>query len=128
MQIWQLALIELLNTKAHKALGCVSRAWLWKSYAKLSIYCVLLPYEVYRQREAKSSTEEEVSVFQFHCLSQRRKQFGNATCKCLQEMQHAACFLVEFVVKTLHHPCLQRLLLHSQSEPKFTSVLISLDL
>ena len=63
MQIWQLALIELLNTKAHKALGCVSRAWLWKSYAKLSIYCVLLPYELYHQREAKSSTEEEISVF-----------------------------------------------------------------
>ena len=124
MQIWQLALIELRNTKASKALGCISRAWLLESYAKLSIYCVLLPYELYRQREAKSSTEEEVSVFQFHCLSQRRKQLGIATCKCLQEMQHAACFLVEFVVKTLHHPCLQRLLLHSQSEPMFTSVLI----
>ena len=123
MQIWQLALIELHNSKARKALGCVSRAWLLESYAKLSIYCVLLPYELYCQREAKSSTEE-VLVFQFHCLSQRRKQLGIATCKCLQEMQHAACFLVEFVVKTLHHPCLQRLLLRSQSEPMFTSVLI----
>ena len=26
-------------------------------------YCVLLPYELYHQREAKSSTEEEISVF-----------------------------------------------------------------
>ena len=127
MQIWQLALIELRNSKARKALGCVSRAWLLESYAKLSIYCVLLPYELYRQREAKSSTEEEASVFQFHCLSQRRKQLGIATCKCFQEMQHAAYFLVEFVVKTSHHPCLQRLLLHSQSEPMFTSVLNSLN-
>ena len=123
MQIWQLALIELRNTKAHKALGCVLRAWLLESYVKLSIYCVLLPYELYHQREAISSTEK-VSVFQFLCLSQRRKQFGIAICKCLQEMQHAAYFLVEFVVKKLHHPCLQRLFLHRQSAPMFTSVLI----
>ena len=65
MKIWQLALIESRNSKASKALGCVLRAWLLESYAKLPIYCVLLPYELYHQREAKSSTEEEVSVSLF---------------------------------------------------------------
>ena len=65
MEIWQLVLTKLRNSKASKALGCVLRAWVLKSYAKLSIYCVLLPYELYHQREAKSSTEEEVSVSLF---------------------------------------------------------------
>ena len=64
MQVWQLALIELRNTKASKALGCILRAWLLKSYAKLPIYCVLLPYELYHQREAISSSEKvSVSLF-----------------------------------------------------------------
>ena len=38
MQIWQLALIELRNIKASKALGCISRAWLLESYACSTVF------------------------------------------------------------------------------------------
>ena len=138
MKIWQLALIELRNSKASKALGCISRAWFLESYAKLSIYCVLLPFELYHQREAKSSTKEEVSVFQFHCLSQRRKQLGIATCKCLQEMQHAAAFWLSLLSEHCtipackgcsctanQHPCSLQYLFVNSLNPKSDKHLIS---
>ena len=38
MKIWQLALIELHNSKASKALGCISRAWLLESYACSTVF------------------------------------------------------------------------------------------